>query len=213
VNFFTLSYILLWILAAFQSLVLVLVLRELGVLYLGRREAFERDGPQVGRPLPMLRAIGSDEATRTLGDLPGNYRALVFGGKNCPLCGPAMEKFGRWSSRVEGLAVVMLAEGPIATNGTAFARDVQPSHVWWLREGEMFKDFGIRATPFAVMVDAEGTVVAKALVNHHGDIKNLIRAAQASRRRRAPTRRPQKELPMTGSAPSWIGPNRTGERS
>src|SRR6266545_2351407 len=118
-SFFTLSYILLWVLIAFESLVLVLVLRELGVLYLGRREAFERDGPDEGKPLPDLRAVGRDDSARTLVDLPGEYRALVFGAKNCTLCGPVMEKFARWSSRVDGLAAVMLVEGPRRSPRTA----------------------------------------------------------------------------------------------
>ncbi len=201
-SFFTLSYILLWVLIAFESLVLVLVLRELGVLYLGRREAFERDGPDEGKPLPDLRAVGRDDSARTLVDLPGEYRALVFGAKNCTLCGPVMEKFARWSSRVDGLAAVMLVEGPtkISANGNAFATEANASQVWWLGEGEMFKNFGVRVSPFAVMVDAEGTVVAKGLVNHHGDIKRLIRAAQDSRRRRASTRQAGKGLPVAGKA-------------
>ncbi|MER3439099.1 MAG: hypothetical protein C4346_16765 [Chloroflexota bacterium] len=77
-NFFYLTYILLWLVVAFESLVLVLVLRELGVLYLGRREAFERDGPQVGKPLPQLRAYGNDGLPRALTDLPGELKVLLF---------------------------------------------------------------------------------------------------------------------------------------
>src|SRR6266545_419043 len=68
-SFFTLSYILLWVLIAFESLVLVLVLRELGVLYLGRREVFERDGPDEGKPLPDLRAVGRDAGRGSHEDL------------------------------------------------------------------------------------------------------------------------------------------------
>src|SRR6266508_691370 len=99
-SFFTLSYILLWVLIALESLVLVLVLRELGVLYLGWGKDVDRDCPDEDKPLPDLRAVGRDDSARTLVDLPREYRALVCGAKNCTLCGPAMEKFARWSSRV-----------------------------------------------------------------------------------------------------------------
>ena len=198
-SFFNLSYILLWVLVAFQSLVLVLVLRELGVLYLGRREAFERDGPDEGKPLPDLRAVTSDGSARTLADLPGEYRALVFGARKCPLCGPAMEKFTRWSSRVDGLTSVLLIEGPVSADDNAFAARVKDSEVWSLRQEEMFKTFGVRVSPFAVMVDARGTVVAKTLVNHHADIKRLVRAARDTGSRRATNRRAPRELAVAAT--------------
>jgi hypothetical protein len=198
-SFFTLSYVLLWVLVAFESLVLVLVLRELGVLYLGRREAFVRDGPDEGKPLPDLQAVGHDGSVRTLMDLPGEYRALVFGAQKCPICGPVMEKFARWSHRVDGLSSVLLIEGPSSMDGNALATKVQTSPIWWLREGEMLKTFGVRVSPFAVMVDAQGKVVAKGLVNHHGDIKRFIQAARDMRLRRATKSHAPRELAVAGN--------------
>ena len=177
-NFFTLSYLLLWLVVAFESLVLVLVLRELGVLYLGRRESFERDGPQEGRPLPNLEARGYDGSLRTLRDLPGEYRALLFGAGNCTLCRPAFEKFTRWSSRVTGLTTVMLMEGQAGATGSGPSENPD-KRVWWIRDGDAMKSFGVRVSPFAVIVDARGIVTAKGLVNHHADVKRLVREARA----------------------------------
>jgi len=184
-SFFTLSYILLWLLVAFESIVLVLVLRELGVIYLGRRDAFERDGPDIGKPLPALQAYANGGTPRTLADLPGDVRALLFGGVGCRLCGPAMEKFERWSDRVPGLAAVMLMErSDDSTMPTAAGtRNGQEHETWWIQQGEMFRAFGVRVSPYAVLVDAQGDVVSKGLVNHHSDIKRLIKEARDARQR------------------------------
>ena len=188
-TFFNLTYVLLWLVVAFESLLLILILREIGVLYLGRREAFERDGPDTGKAFPRFRAVSTDGRERTLADVGADIRVIVFGAVSCSLCGPAMDKFGRWAARVPEVAAVMLVERSAkATELLPHLRD-HPWAVWFIEEGSMFKEFGIRVSPYAVVVDGAGIVVAKGLVNHHGDIKRMIRNARTAASIPIPTRR------------------------
>jgi hypothetical protein len=178
-SFFTLTYVLLWLLVAFETLVLLLMFREIGALYLVRREAFERDGPPLGKPLPTLVASTDGGEPRGLGDLPAPVTALVFGAFGCRLCPAAIEKFERWQQRVPDLGLVVFAERPAGRSLLSQPLDGR-SETWLLEEGEMLRVYGVRATPYVVLVSDEGIVLAKGLVNHHSDIKGLLRSARDS---------------------------------
>jgi hypothetical protein len=175
-SFFTVSYVLLWLLTAFQTFALLLVFREIGALYLVRREAFERDGPPLGKPLPTLVALTDRGEPRSLGDVPAPVTAFVFAAFGCRLCPGVIDKLERWQERVRDLGVVVLAE---RAGGRSLAAESlgEKSETWLLESGEMLRVLGVRATPYVVLVAANGVVLSKGLVNHHRDIRRLLEHA------------------------------------
>ena len=74
------------------------------------------------------------------------------------------------------------------------------SEIWWIERGDMFREFGVRVSPYAILVDAEGRVVSKGLVNHHSDIKRMLKEArEAQEPAWWSSRRPSERLARTRS--------------
>ena len=174
---FEMSYAVLWAIVLFETLVLVLVFRELGLIYMARREAFERDGPELGAPIPNIEAVAFKGGRRGVEDLPGSMTALVFGAFGCQLCAPAVHTIERWTAWIPGLRAVLLAE---RRDLRTLPRDMASlsSEVWIVGKGEIKRKFGVRASPYVVIVDERGTAIAKGLVNHHGDVNRLLSEAR-----------------------------------
>ena len=166
-----------WVIVMFETLVLLLVFRELGLIYMTRREAFERDGPDLGARIPDVEAVAFRGGERGVSDLPGPITAMVFGAFGCQLCAPAVHMIERWNAWIPGLNAVLVAEH---SDLRTLPRDMTSlsSEVWIVGKGEIKKKFGVRASPYVVVVDDRGTALAKGLVNHHRDINRLLSEAR-----------------------------------
>jgi hypothetical protein len=173
VSAFGVSYIVLWIVVLFETLVLLLVFREIGLMYMARRESFVRDGPTLGAPIPEVEAFTPKGDPRGREDLRAPVTALVFGAFGCQLCAPVVHKIERWAAWVPGLTAVLVAE---RAELRVLPRDVVrlSSEVWVVGKGEVKKRFGVRASPYVVLVDDRGIALAKGIVNHHSDINRLL---------------------------------------
>lgn len=187
-SLFGISYLILWVLVGFETLTLVLVFREIGVIYLARRESFGRDGPDLGRMMPALAARTLDDGQpRTLADLRAPVTAFVFGTVGCNLCKPAVHMLERWSTWFPQLHPVLLVEEASGIGRRHFADIHAP--VWVIPEREAYRRYAVRVSPYVVLVDSSGKVLAKGLVNHNHDVKRLLRSAAVRNARPAePTR-------------------------
>jgi hypothetical protein len=183
-SFFTFTYILLWAVVAVETTAIVLTFREIGVIYLARRESFERDGPPLGRPLPALAAKTLQGDDRTVSDLTTPLTALVFGTVGCNMCKPTVRMLERWSERIPSIAPVLLLED---REGGISPRESKGVHspIWVLGAREAYHRYGVRSSPYVVIVDEDAQAVSKGLVNHHADIKRLLRPALQSQGTRA----------------------------
>lgn len=170
---FGVSYIVLWIVVLFETLVLLLVFREIGLMYMARRESFVRDGPTLGALIPEVEAFTPKGDPRGREDLRAPLTALVFGAFGCQLCAPVVHKIERWEAWVPGLTAVLVAE---RAELRVIPRDMArlSSEVWVVGKGEVKKRFGVRASPYVVLVDDRGIALAKGIVNHHSDINRLL---------------------------------------
>lgn len=183
-SFFTFTYVLLWAVVAVETTAIVLTFREIGVIYLARRESFERDGPPLGRPLPALAAKTLQGGARTVNDLTAPLTALVFGTVGCNMCKPTVRMLERWADRIPRISPVLLFED---REGGISPRELKgiDSPIWVLGAREAYQRYAVRSSPYVVVVDEDTHVVSKGLVNHHSDIKHLLRSALQSQSARA----------------------------
>jgi hypothetical protein len=141
--------------AALGGAVLALA-REVGMLRLavGPQGALEvaEEGPPVGRPSALADAFGGELA-------PGRLGLAVFTSEGCGLCralAPAVAAFGR---------------DPRLALRTFDERRDAPA--WALA--------GVPGSPYAVALDAEGTVLAKGTFNTGAQLESVLAAAERRR--------------------------------
>jgi hypothetical protein len=138
------------------GLVVLALAREVGMLRLAvsPRGALEvaHEGPEIGGRTPLLDAFG-DEV------VPGQVALAVFTSESCGLCralAPTVAAFGMHA------AIVLRTFDEVADAGAWEAADVPGS-------------------PFAVALDADGTVLAKGTFNTGAQLETVLAAAERRR--------------------------------
>lgn len=125
--------------------------------------------PTVGQPAPVVEGAGFDGSAVTVG-APGDARLVMFLASWCPACERELPEVVRWldaGGLPDGVALTAVATGLDAS------RPNWPPDAWLEEEGftgEVLVDdaqgsvaraYGLSATPFWVVLDADGEVVAR----------------------------------------------------
>jgi methylamine dehydrogenase accessory protein MauD len=193
------SYIVLWGVVLFQGAVIFVLLRQLGLMYMGSAQGVARDGLAAGERAPEFTLPDLAGRLVPLADFRGRPLLLVFGSTTCAPCRgliPDLNVFAR--ERAAELQVLYLSRGE-ADETQRFVSEldvrvpvaIHPDH-------ELPDKYKARVTPFAFVIDAEGVVRAKGLANNRDHLEQLLRMAKqeserGARRGRNGTRAAQPE--------------------
>jgi hypothetical protein len=171
---FVASYVVLWILVALQSVMLFVLLRELGRIFLRNSDSFQRDGIAVGERLPNLivdSQAGKVPLTERLGS---RYALIVVASPDCSVCPPVIELVEQWQQRIPDLTGLVLLNseraGSYAANGGVETVVSNPTDVT--------EQLLVRVTPFVYVASGDGLVLAKGLVNDSRQLERLIASAR-----------------------------------
>lgn len=169
------SYIVLWAVVLFQGVVIVVVLRQLGIMYLGTAQGVARDGIAAGQRAPEFVASGLDGGHVTLADFRGMPLLLVFGSATCAPCRGLIPDLNAFAlEKREELRALFLCRGGVdEARGFASELSVQVP-VAAHPDEELPEKFKTRVTPFAFLIDAEGVVLAKGLANNRAHLDMLL---------------------------------------
>ena len=119
------SFIALWIIVILEGVLIVLLYRQLGMLYLGSASGVSRDGLAVGSPAPDFQLPDADGQTRRLSDYRGRNVLLLFGSPHCDPCRrllPNLEEF----AATRDFDVLWLNQGCPRRPATSRARPAPP---------------------------------------------------------------------------------------
>ena len=171
------SYLVLWAVVLFQGAVIFILLRQLGVIYLGTAHGVSGDGLEVGTRAPdftLSNLAGEPVSLATFGSLP---LLLVFGSPSCGPCKgliPDLNAF--WNERRDELHVLFLSHGE-ADATASFAREhgIQVP-VASFPDGGLANAYKARVTPFAFFIDTAGVIQAKGLANNREHLEMLVRS-------------------------------------
>ncbi len=173
------SYIALWAIVFVQGAVIFLLLRQLGVMYLGTAQGVARDGLAPGTKAPDFTVEALDGGSVSLAGFRGLPLLLVFGSPACAPCKALIPDLNAFAREREGaLRVLFLSRGELEP-ARAFAaeNDVQVA-VAVHPDESLPEKFKARVTPFAHLIDAEGVVQAKGLANNRQHLDMLLSAAR-----------------------------------
>jgi hypothetical protein len=174
-SLFWISYGLLWVTVLVTGVLVFLLLREIGRIYLAQTPGSAREGVAVGRRLPDLRLGTTDGDVRLRALLDGaDHTVVLIASSGCGLCPEAAEALGEWVRAAPALGGVVLVDGDgwesYASNAALDAAQ--------LPAGAMNRELELSATPFAFVVDRELKVLSKGIVNNEGHIVKLLRESK-----------------------------------
>jgi methylamine dehydrogenase accessory protein MauD len=170
----TLSVVLLWAAVIALALLLWALSRQVGVLFerVAPMGALVTDaGPEVGAASPSfaLRGIQSGGAA----DRP---TLIFFLAPTCPVCKkliPVLKALVRDEKR--RLAVVLASDGEQAEH-LRFVREQGLQSMPYVLSTELGMSYRVSRLPYAVLLDTQGTVAAKGLVNSREQLDSLLNA-------------------------------------
>lgn len=172
------SFIALWAIVLFQGLVIFVLMRQLGIIYLGTAQGVARDGIAPGQRAPDFTLPDLGGRIRSLADFQGRSLLLVFGSTTCAPCRglvPDLNVFAQ--THAPGLEALFAIRGTPAEA----QRFVDELHVQVpvgiFNDDELPEKYKTRVTPFAFIVDGEGVVRAKGLSNNMSHLDMLLRMA------------------------------------
>ncbi|MGE8132288.1 methylamine utilization protein MauD [Novosphingobium subterraneum] len=169
--------ILSWLVIIALVVALLALARQVGVLHMRVAPAGALQtsgGPAVGGKAPAVPAHTLDGKDVIVGGPAKNVplRLLMFVSATCPLCKgliPAARSFAK-DERVELTFVgdddAQVQRGLIASQGLESYRFINGSEV-----GQAFE---VGKLPYAVLLDAEGTILSKGLVNSREHLESLV---------------------------------------
>lgn len=168
------SYLVLWAMLALTLVVLLVVLRQLGLMYIQASSGSIRldEGPALGSLVAPLAAV--DEVSGEPFDFPSGeseLSLLVFASPNCSICDEAVRGVGSLA-REGGADVLVLSDGEGERSETL--RKLVEAPARFISSGHRHQLMGIRSTPQAVVLDRKGVVLEKAIVNRFEHLQELL---------------------------------------
>ena len=174
------SVIALWVIVILQTGVIFALARQLGIL-------FERvspvgamisgSGPELGERGPARDLPNLNGAPRRLGE-GGRAQLVFFLSTSCPICKallPALKSIR--ADEAPWLDVILASDGRESLHRKLIAAEGLEAFPYAL-SSELGMSFRVSKLPFAVLIGADGRVVAKGLVNSREQLESLFTASE-----------------------------------
>ena len=173
------AVVLLWVLVIALVVAVFALARQIGVLYerVAPMGALMMDeGPKVGDLAPVFN-LATLGGTRVQLGAPGSHSTLMFFvSPTCPVCKKLMPVL-RSAAKVESawLRVVLASDGDEAKQ-RAFYEKAALADFPYVLSTELGMAYKVAKLPFAVLLDEQGRVRAKGLINSREQLESLFTA-------------------------------------
>ena len=174
----TISVVLLWLAVLALGLMLWALSRQVGVLFerVAPMGALVTDaGPAVGQPSPIFDLTGLQSEQVVIGGPQAKSTLLFFLAPTCPVCKkliPILKLLAR--DEAAQLRVVLASDGE--ADHLQFMREQGLQAMPYLLSTELGMGYRVSRLPYAVLIDREGLVQAKGLVNSREQLDSLLNA-------------------------------------
>ena len=174
----TISVALLWLAVLALGLLVWALSRQVGVLFerVAPMGALVTDaGPAVGQPSPIFDLTGLQSEQVVIGGPQAQPTLLFFLAPTCPVCKkliPILKHLAR--DEASALRVVLASDGE--GDHLQFMRDQGLQAMPYLLSTELGMSYRVSRLPYAVLMDRQGTVRAKGLVNSREQLDSLLNA-------------------------------------
>jgi thiol-disulfide isomerase/thioredoxin len=176
------SVILLWIVVIALSILVIVLYRQFGLIYIGSRARIEQTGLGAGRRAPEavpLQVEGRSVAWswRTDGALRGTVALMSTA--ECELCAELLPELNQVADKWRGVFRFLVVDRVVG-DGNGPVRKLPDPRSWIYaidHEAAMHESLDVEATPFVFILDHTGQVLAKGIVNLPESIDAMVQDA------------------------------------
>ena len=160
------SYIVLWILVLGLGVLVIVLYRQLGIMYLGTAEGVSRDGLPRGAQAPDFTLTDQYGEVHRLSSYRGRPVALLFGSPHCNPCRTLLPQLQQWAHAHPDVATLCLnAASPEESLRFVSETGADLPVLPYRPEDKLMDKYKVRVTPFMFMVNEEGVIASKGLAN------------------------------------------------
>jgi len=177
------SNITLWFLLIGLALTVVALARQIGVLHERIAPAgalMVRGGPKVGEASPVLDVTDITGRDYSIGAARADDRStlLFFLSPNCPVCKTLLPvlKSSQKSER-DWLDILLTSDGDSAEQ-QAFIEEYKLQDFSYILSSDLGMTYQVGKLPFAVLLDGEGIIRSKGLINSREHLESLFEAKE-----------------------------------
>lgn len=173
------SNVILWVIVLALVLVVLALSRQIGVLYerVAPMGALTMDkGPQVGDAAPVMELQDLRGRAVTVGVAGPRSQLIFFMSPTCPVCKkllPILKSIQ--SSEGQWVDIVLASDGEMPEH-LAFYQKAQLDAFPYVLSTQLGMGFQISKLPYAVLIDENGVVRGKGLVNSREQLESLFTA-------------------------------------
>jgi len=175
------SNLLLWLVVLALLVAVFALARQVGILYerVAPMGALMIDsGPAVGAAAPRFELAGLDGVAVAVGAGGARSQLLFFLSPTCPVCKKLLPILKSIAAAEAGwLDLVFASDGEPAEHA-AFRRRAALEAFPYLLSAELGMAFKVGKLPYAVLLDEQGRVRAKGLVNSREQLESLFTAKE-----------------------------------
>lgn len=156
--------------------------RQVGVLHerVAPMGAMTSDrGPEVGEMAPTLTAatLAGDPVAVGGASSRGRSRLLLFVSPSCPVCKKLLPIACSFAN-AERLDVVLVGDGDVAEQ-RSMVQQLALDSFPYINSPQVGMAFHVGKLPYAILIDAEGVIRAKGLVNNREHLESLLIAEES----------------------------------
>ena len=175
------SNLVLWVLVVALAATVMALVRQVGVLHERVAPAgalVGRDGPHLGDPAPRFELRDWNGRAVTLGgaDGEGRHTLLLFVSPTCPVC-KTMLQIAAAVMRDDGRSArLVLASDGTREEHAAFVGEHGLDQRTYVLSSQLGLAYHVAKLPYAALIDADGVLRAKGLVNTREHLESLFEA-------------------------------------
>ncbi|ACT60412.1 redoxin family protein [Hirschia baltica] len=172
----------LWVVVLAIVVMMWVMLRQIGVLYERVSPVgalMDSSGPEVGAPSPLFSIQNLNGPDNVMIGAEGDKAKLVFFlSPTCPVCKQLLPVLaGIRSEEGDRVDVVFASDGDANKHREFIAKNRLKDYPYVL-SADLGMGYRVQRLPFAVVIDAEGIVRAKGLVNNREQLESLFNALE-----------------------------------
>lgn len=178
---FTVALVLLWIVVIALVVVVLALARQIGVLFerVAPMGALVTDGgPKIGEASPRYELVALDGRPVVIGAGEGRSTLLFFLSPTCPVCKKLIPVLKSASRAEQAWVDVVLASDGDRPKQEAFIRQQGLGAFAYVLSTDLGLSYRVNRLPFAVLIDGEGIVRAKGLINNREQLESLFNAKE-----------------------------------
>lgn len=173
------AVVLLWVLVVVLAVMVFALARQVGVLFerIAPMGALITDsGPRVGEPAPRFDLAALDGRAVAIGARGVRSQLLFFVSPSCPVCKKLLPILGSVAhAEASWLDIVLASDGEPAEHQLFVTRRKLQGFPYVLSR-DLGMSFRVSRLPYAVLLDGQGVVRSKGLVNNREQLESLFNA-------------------------------------